>query len=83
MNSNGSTLDNPGSASRERLIRDHHGDRVKGYARPLGITNSFIVGLWTLRDGLIRTKDIRIKCLIVKVDALSVVQAMNSDKTTC
>ena len=43
--------------------------------------NSFTVELWTLRGGLILTKDIRIKCLIVEVDALSVVQAMNSDKT--
>jgi len=29
LNSNGSTLDNPGSASRDGLIRDHHGDWLK------------------------------------------------------
>jgi len=34
-----------------------------------------------LRGGLILTRDIRIKYLIVEVDAWSVVQAMNSDKT--
>lgn len=47
----------------------------------MDFNNSFTVELWTLRGGLILTKDIRIKCLIVEVDALSVVQAMNSDKT--
>ena len=47
----------------------------------MDFNNNFTVELWTLRGGLILTKDIRIKCLIVEVDALSVVQAMNSDKT--
>ena len=47
----------------------------------MDFNNSFTVELWTLRGGLILTKDIRIKCLIVEVDALSIVQAMNSDKT--
>ena len=47
----------------------------------MDFNNSFTVELWTLRGGLNLTKDIRIKCLIVEVDALSVVQAMNSDKT--
>ena len=36
------------------LIRDHNGDWIISFSRSLGFTNSFIVELWALRDGLSR-----------------------------
>ena len=61
------------------MIRDHSGHWIKGYNHALGTTNSFIVELWVLRDGLIIAKDPRLNNLIVELDALSVILMINSD----
>ena len=33
------------------VIRNHEGQWLRGYARPLGYSNSCIAELWALRDG--------------------------------
>ena len=78
LNSDGSALGNPGKVRGGGLIRDHQGNWIRGYARSLGNTNSFITELWALRDGLTIAKELRINNLIVEMDALSVVMLMNN-----
>ena len=68
----------PGRAGGGGLIRDHDGSWVKGYARGLGHTNSIMIELWALRDGLVLAKEMRLNNLIIKLDALSVVILMNN-----
>ena len=52
---------------------------MKGFARGLGYTNSALVELWALRDGLLLAKEMGIQQLIIELDALSVVILMNNE----
>ena len=61
------------------VIRNHEGEWMKGYARPLGCTNNCMAELWILRDGLILAKEMELNNLIIELDALSVVLLMNNN----
>ena len=63
------------------MIRDHDGQWLKGYARPLCCTNSCAAELWALKDGLLLAKEMRLNNLIIELDALSVVLLMNNNST--
>ena len=52
LNTDGSSLGNPGQAGGGGLIRDEDGNWIVGIARKIGSTTSFLVELWALRDGL-------------------------------
>jgi len=45
LNSNGSAFGNTGRSRGGGIIRDHDGQWLKGYARPLGCTNSCMAEL--------------------------------------
>lgn len=45
LNTNGLALGNLGKAEGGGLIRNHHGDWIRGYAKALGNTNSFMAEL--------------------------------------
>ena len=60
------------------VIRGQEGEWIAGFARPLGQTNSCMVELWALRDGLLLAKELGINNLIVELDALSVVLLMKN-----
>ena len=79
LNSDGSALGTTGRAGGGRIIRDHDGHWLKGYARPLGCTNSCMAELWALRDGLLIAKEMGINNLIIELDALIVVLLMNNN----
>ena len=79
LNSDGSALGNPGCAGGGGVIRDHDGKWLKGYARPLGSTNSCMAELWALRDGLLLAKEMGLNNLIIELDALSVVLLMSNN----
>ncbi|KAK9992118.1 hypothetical protein SO802_027103 [Lithocarpus litseifolius] len=81
LNSDGSALGNPGRAVGGGVIRDHEGQWLKGYAGPLGCTNSCMAELWALRDGLLLAKEMGLNNLIIELDALSVVLLMNNNST--
>ena len=80
LNTDGSTLGNPGRAGGGGVIHDHSGHWIKGFSRALGTANSFTVELWAFRDGLIIVKDLGLSSLIVELDALSVIHMLSSDK---
>ena len=79
LNSDGLALKNPGKAGGRGLFRDHEGKWVKGYARGIGHTNSFIAELWALRDGLNLAREMGLNKLIIELDALSIVLLMNNE----
>ena len=79
LNSDGSALGNTGRVGGGGVIKDHDGHWLKGYARPLGCTNSCMVELWALRDGLLIAKEMGINNLIIELNALSVVLLMNNN----
>ena len=81
LNFDGFALGNSGKVGGGGLIRDHQGNWIRGYTRPLGNTSNFIAELWALRDGLTIAKELEINNLIVEMDALSVVMLMNNSST--
>ena len=51
LNTDGSAIGSIGRAGGGGVIRNHEGQWLRGYARPLGYSNSCIAELWALRDG--------------------------------
>ena len=51
LNIDGSAIGSTGRAGGGGVIRNHEGQWLRGYARPLGYSNSCIAELWALRDG--------------------------------
>ena len=76
-----SVMGNPAMAGGGGMIRGQEGEWITGFARPLERTNSCMVELWALRDGLLLAKELGINNLIVELDALSVVLLMKN--STC
>ena len=81
LNTDGSVMGNPAMAGGGGVIRGQEGEWIAGFVRPLGRTNSCMVELWALRDGLLLAKELGINNLIVELDALSVVLLMKNN--TC
>ena len=52
LNIDGSATSNSGPTGGGGLVRDENGDWVKGFARRIGNTSSYLVELWALQDGL-------------------------------
>ena len=79
LNTDGSAIRSTGRAGGGGVIRDHEGQWLKGFARPLGGSNSCMAELWALRDGLLLAKEMGLSNLIIEMDALSVVLLMNNN----
>ena len=61
------------------VIRNHEGVWLKGYARPIGSTDSCRAELWALRDGLVMAKEMGLNSLVIELDAPSVVLLMTNN----
>lgn len=55
LNSDGSSIGNPGTGGAGTIIRDHHGAWVVGSYRYIPLVSSAEAELWGLRDGLQRS----------------------------
>ncbi|KAL0014527.1 hypothetical protein SO802_001596 [Lithocarpus litseifolius] len=69
---------NPGVAGGGGVLRDDAGVWVKGFARQIGHTTSFLAELWALRDGLIMCSDLHINALEIDLDAKVIADLMNN-----
>lgn len=81
LNSDGSSMGNPGVAGEGGVIRNHNGKWIRGFSRSIGITTSVIVELWALRDGLKLCIDMHLPVVIVELNALLVVDMINGNLT--
>ncbi|GLT45320.1 hypothetical protein SLA2020_191580 [Shorea laevis] len=68
LNTDGSTIGNPGYAGCGGLIRDSQGQWVVGFMRNIGHTTSLAAELWAIRDGLSMANYLQIQNLIVETD---------------
>ena len=82
LNTDGSSLGNPGLAGGGGLIRDEEGAWVVGFARNIGISFSFIVELWALRDRLMICVHRNFNAVEVEVDARVVIDVLSASNCT-
>lgn len=78
LNTDGSSLGNPGLARGGGLIENEEGRWVVGFARKIGITTSFLAKLWTLRDGLSLCVSRSFVAVEVELDSKSIVDAISN-----
>ena len=76
MNTNGSAIENSGIASCGRVLRDEHGRWIKGFARKIGITSSFVAELWGLRDGLLICCSCNFNYVEIELDAKAIIDSL-------
>ena len=51
---------------------------MKGFARRIGNTSSYLAELWVLRDGLQLCLEMHAQFVVIKVDAKAIVESLNS-----
>ena len=71
---------NLGKASGGRVIRDCHGDWVKGFSRSIGHTTSVMAEWWALHDGLNLAIQLGISQLEIKLDDKVIVENRRCSK---
>lgn len=77
LNTDGSSLGNPGAAGGGGVIRDALGAWIQAFSRNICSTTSFLVELWALRNGLIMCKELQLHAVEVELDACVVSDLMN------
>ena len=80
LNLDGFSTGNPFPAGSGGLIRNGEGEWVCGYARKIGITTSFVVELWGLRDGLLQCLNLHLPAIEIEIDAKSIVDLLNNSR---
>jgi ribonuclease HI len=78
LNTDGSSLGNPGMAGGGEVIRNHIGEWVGGFSRAIGATTSVQAELRALKDGLELAIDLGILNLEIEIDSLVAVELVNS-----
>ncbi|KAL0016315.1 hypothetical protein SO802_003384 [Lithocarpus litseifolius] len=79
VNSDGSSMGNPGLAGGGVLIRNQDGEWVKGYARSIGCATSVAAELWALRDGIRLCISLKLPAVVFELDAKLVVDLLKKD----
>jgi ribonuclease HI len=82
LNTDGSSLGNPGLAGGGGVIRNHLGEWVGGFSRTIGFTTSVQAELRALKDGLLLAIDFEILNLEIEMDSLVAVDLINSSTTS-
>ena len=78
LNSDGSSMGNPGLAGGGGIIRDSVGGWVKGYAWAIGVTTSVAAELWALRDEIRLCISLNLLAVEIELDAKVVADFMRS-----
>ena len=76
MNTDGFAIENPGIAGCGGVLRDEQGRWIKGFARKIGITNSFVAEMWGLRDGLLICCSCNFNCVEIELDAKAIIDVL-------
>ena len=76
LNTDGSSLGNPGLAGGGGILRDEMGSWVLGFSRNIGVTSSFEAKLWALRDGLTICVEKSYSTIEVELDAKAIIDIL-------
>ena len=77
LNVDGAFMGNPGMVGGGGILRDEEGNWLRGFARRIGIANSFTTELWALYDGLMLCNQLNVQAVNIELDAKSIVDAIN------
>ena len=78
LNTDGSTLGNPGRARGGGILRDDQGNWVAGFSRNIGFSTSFIAELWALSDGLTLYNNLKLNAVDIQIDAKAIVVLLSN-----
>lgn len=78
LNTDGSSLGNPGLAGGGGVIRDWTGRWIAGFSRKIGITSSLMAELWAIRNGLMLCVDRNLVMVEIELDAKSIVDMLEN-----
>ena len=76
LNTDGSSLGNPGLAGGGGVVRDWIGRWIVGFTRKIGITTGLLAELWAIRDGLMLCIERNFSKVEVELDAKAVVDML-------
>ncbi|GLU21496.1 hypothetical protein SLE2022_376300 [Rubroshorea leprosula] len=79
LNTDGSSLGNPGPYGAGGIFRDHHGNWIVGHSRNVGIAPSLTAELWAIRDGLRLAVDKGFHDIIVESDSKAAVLLLSKN----
>ena len=79
LNTDRSSLGNPGKTRRGGIIRDYHGHWVGDFARAIESASCVVTELRALRDGLTLCHQLHIQSPIVELDASVIVNLLIND----
>ncbi|GKV16237.1 hypothetical protein SLEP1_g26909 [Rubroshorea leprosula] len=80
LNTNGALNHSTGRASAGRLLRDHEGRWLYGFAINIGPQSSHMAELWGCRSGLHLAYELGISHLVLEMDSLLAVQMIQARK---
>lgn len=78
LNTDGSSIGNPGIVGGGALIRDELGQWITGFSRRIGTASSFLAGLWALHDGLKICTARNFEAVVVELDARAVIDIVSN-----
>ena len=78
INTDDSSLGNPGPAGAGGLIRDHNGSWICGFSQNVGFASSVLAEHWALKDGLSLVTSVGFSNVLIKLDA-PVAPSFNQD----
>ena len=79
LNTDGTSLGNPGLAGGGGLIRNEKGDWVKGFARVIGTTTSVAAELWALRDGIRLCIALKLQVVVIELGSKLAVDLLKKE----
>lgn len=82
VNSDGSSLGNPGLTGGGGLIRNNKGEWIRGYARAIRSTTSVVAELWALRDGICLCIALKLQAVVFELDAKLVIDLLSKEENS-
>lgn len=82
LNTDGSSLENLGTAGSGGVFRDEDSNWVLGYSKHIIITSSFIAELWPMRDGLSLCINRNFLAVDIELDAKAIIDVLTNPNQT-
>ena len=79
LNTDGACSDLHSLAGCGGVVRGEDGQWIVGFSKRIGVTNSFAAELWGLYEGLKLCCNLNIHCLVVRMDAKAIVDALQNE----